>query len=135
MPPSLVVLRGRWRHLVVDVRSETLGAVYCGRSTNLGASGLGNFVSRPLRVHGLALRREHERCVREYAVWLASPEGQSLRFRIRRDLRGRFLACHCAGRSLACHCEVISRSSCTWTLAIELRTAGEEEERKRRGGG
>lgn len=83
--------------------------MYVGRCRSLGPTTFGNhvaFVDRSLR--GAALVRDHERCVREYARWFAAPAQVDLRATVRRVLRGRYLACHCAGRGLPCHAEVLA---------------------------
>lgn len=111
-PPSLSALRGKWRHLVRDVRDVrpgTPGTVYVGRSTCHGASAFGNVAARPAAgARGARLRAEHERCVLEFAKYLATPEKAWLRRRARLQLRGKVLLCHCAARGLPCHAEVLA---------------------------
>lgn len=43
--------------------------------------------------------------IRKYIKWIMTPEQRELRVRIRRELRGKNLICHCAPQ--LCHAEVI----------------------------
>lgn len=132
VPVSLNEARGAWRHLVVDVRAWPVSEwvprriVYCGRSSKYGPVGFGNLAARPtLGLHGTAKVDEWERCVREYAIWLAAPARTYMRRRIRRELKGKSLACHCAGDGLPCHCEVIAawaNDSCLQCSALASPT-------------
>ena len=114
--PSLAALRGRWRHLVLDVseraKCESLRAVYVGRSPHhcgpLGAV-FGNYAAQVRKgLKGDRLAADHERCVGEYAVWLASPRREALRRLVRCHLRRRYLICHCKRAGMACHAEVLA---------------------------
>ena len=105
VPPSLSALRGKWRHLVVDVRSglvESGAAVYVGRSMRFGPQGFGNFAARTAAgLRGARRVADYEACVLAYAAWLGAPEQERLRHRVRSRLRGRLLACHCRGSAVS----------------------------------
>lgn len=109
---SLHWLRGKWRHMVRTVPSGggvPPGCVYVGRNTHLGQTRFGNYAAKIVKARRTArgLRAEHERCVRDFAIWLGAPEQLEHRRMVRRRLRGRGLACHC-GDGLPCHGEVLA---------------------------
>jgi hypothetical protein len=125
----LKLLTEQWRFLARDVNERVHNAVYVGRST---------FNGQPARVKEELVRfgnpehthfsraeereasiqeltDEWQRCVDAYTRRTLSSEGQALRNRIRDELPGRELACHCVrkrlpGRqvSLPCHAIVMA---------------------------
>ena len=112
--PSLASLRGRWRHLVrrVPALGRTLppGSVYVGRDPRFGRTRFGNLAATVRKSacsgHG-GRAAEHERCVRQFATFLAHPARADLRRQVRQDLRGRLLLCHCKA-GLPCHAEILA---------------------------
>ena len=125
----LELLIDRWRHLVRDVNEHVRSAVYVGRSTFDGQPShmQGELVSfgNPERTRfskaqerGASLQEltdEWQRCVDVYTRRTLSSEGQALRDRIREELPGRELACHCVRKrlprrqvSLPCHATIMA---------------------------
>ena len=68
--------------------------------------GRGYGLTIPLRPARRMSAAEHERRVRAYARWIAQPEQTGLFKRVRRELRGKYLVCHCG--LFGCHAEILA---------------------------
>ena len=55
----------------------------------------------------------------EYAEWVLREAQRPLRERMRRELCGKRLACHCIGRGLACHGEVVAAIANSTDLQLD----------------
>lgn len=73
-----------------------VGAVLCDRSTDFGS---------PFPISHERDGRTRAESVECYRSWIHDPEQAELRARMRRELAGKDLVCHCA--PAACHCDVV----------------------------
>ena len=95
-------LEADWRHQVVDIDrggvAARCGAVYVGCNARLGDTAFGNRPHPPHNALDAARPQLHRAAVDDFWARLMSEDGAALLQRVRGELRGRRLACHCVGR-------------------------------------
>ena len=141
---TLEELLPRWYHLVTDVEEQrravrsgtqpTWDTAYVGRSRRWSI-GFGNKEHVRLSAKEqqdathTALQGEWQRCVDAYTQYIFSPDYSDLRDRIRGELQGRVLVCHCKSRGLPCHASIIAViANCNGEDLRELRWLSEEHQ-------
>jgi hypothetical protein len=117
-------LARRTSGLVCDVLDGRPDALYVGRNPRHGPTGYGN----PFKASREGSKLEaNQRAIDKFVPWLLHPEQANIVRSVRKRLRGRRLACHCASARLPCHASVLAAlADASAAELAAVRAAAEE---------